>query len=562
MHPDAPERDGPVLGSFRLGEALGTGPFATTFEAVQEGTDRAVLVKIARRDRFRGDVALAVRDLFASEARMLSRAWHPNLVTVFAAGELDDGRPLIVLEHIDAPTLRALLDDQAPLEPREILQLFEGLAAALDALHTAGIAHRAVTPDDIRVRLGRTPIVKLGGTGVAKLPPALAHEFSLGNAWRYMAPEHLRGAPNDKSDIYSLGAILWWALLGEEYLATERDMPGFVRRVLATAVPPDPRAFAPDLSSRLAAMVSASMSPDPAGRPSAAHFRMMLRATLDVWVEPGAAERSRVEENAMNRMESRPPLTGRSRRVVTTRPLGAGPTRDPEPAVPTGVEVGTRLLLVDSDRLAASALIGTLVSYDLDVASGITRAMQMLKSEHFDIVMIAELVDGSSGYELVEVARSLALPPMPRFFVHGRGPDRGRWATVGAEGYVSLGWTADAILERLASRPAVSGPATPPPLVGPAPATRAGAPGIDRMPLWLGELEDAIVRQDATTAEELCQRIANEAQTVELARLATRAEMLAHAARARRPSQVRLFDQLMEEYEVVARETRAKTRIS
>ncbi|MFO0747219.1 MAG: serine/threonine-protein kinase [Myxococcota bacterium] len=567
MHDDAPTEAGPVLGSFRLRRPLGSGAFATAFLASQEGTDRLAVVKIARRDRMNGPAAAHVREVFANEARCASQVSHPNLVTIYAAGELADSRPAIAMEYFPADTLRAFLVDRAPLEPSEILGIFVPLASALEALHSVGIEHRDVSADNILARTDPPPTVKLLDFGVAKLPQLSAKDFSLLGTWRYMAPEHLRGQPSVKSDMFGVGMLLWWALLGREYRAEEREMVPFVRHILALEKAPDPREVAPDLSRRMATIVMALLSPREDERPSATTLRTMLRAALSDWndethpgdqapplvrgltsdISPGPASNG-AKADRMN-ADTRPP-TGRGRRIVTTRPLGASSEAE---AAATADQL--KVLLIDSDRLAASSLIGKLVSFDLDVAASIDRAMTMLRAERFHIVLIAELVEGTSGYDLVDLVRSLASRPGQRVFIHGKGLDRGRWSASGADGYVSLAWTADAIIQRLT--PAVSTPPPAPLPLGPAPF--AASSGLTEMPLWLGELEDAIVHEDATLAEQMCDLIAREAQRVDATRLATRVEMVRHAARARRPSQVRLLELLMEEYESFSRALRLKS---
>ena len=250
-----------VLRSFRLIEIIGAGSFATAFLAEQLGTDRKAVVKVTHAHLVAGPTANVVKRRFEDELRALTRVRHPNLVTVYLAGETDDGLPALAMEHVEGNTIGEMLEVVAgPMSAEMLRPVFLQIGSAIRTLHSAGIVHRDIAPSNIIISIdsGGTPEATLLDLGVAQLQDtARAIPGAVGTP-RYVAPEQMQGHAMPASDLYALGAILWWALTGEEL---EPGTSGT-----------DPRRLRSELPKSVAELMVRMLSPEPSERPSAEEF--------------------------------------------------------------------------------------------------------------------------------------------------------------------------------------------------------------------------------------------------------------------------------------------------
>jgi len=210
----------PVLGSFRLLRVLGQGSFATAFLAEQIGTDRKAVVKIAHEHLIRSDQGKIVRERFASEVRAATRVTHPNLVTIYTAGETDEGLPALAMEYLEGETLGQRLRRGERLTIDELCRGFSQLGSALECVHASRVIHRDVSPENVFLTRGHDGFAfKLLDFGIARLQDITSGNHSALGTPFYVAIEQLRGEPTNASDVYSVGALLWWCLTGEELFA-------------------------------------------------------------------------------------------------------------------------------------------------------------------------------------------------------------------------------------------------------------------------------------------------------------------------------------------------------
>jgi len=238
--PPAAERLGRV-GRFRLLRLLGSGGMGAVYLAEDERLARRVAVKVLLA-RPEADPDLPVR--FRREAEAVARLKHPNVVTLFEAGE-DDGRPYLVLEYVEGRTLAQRLAE-AVLPAREAARLVTTLARAVAAAHALGVVHRDLKPGNVLLAAStpeRSEQAKLADFGLAKDAASDADRTRTGAVLgtpSYMAPEQADGAADvgPAADVYGLGAILYECLTGRPPFkgATPLDTLDQVRRL--DPVPP------------------------------------------------------------------------------------------------------------------------------------------------------------------------------------------------------------------------------------------------------------------------------------------------------------------------------------
>ncbi|PRQ03061.1 Serine/threonine-protein kinase Pkn1 [Enhygromyxa salina] len=280
-----------VLDSFRLERQLGAGTYAIAYLAQQLGTDRRAVVKVPHPHLLAGPHGREIRRRFGVEARAATRVSHPNLVTVYTVGETEQGIPAIAMEFVDGEPLSTRLNAKAPLPIDQLGALGEQLGEALLALHQAGIVHRDLAPGNVMVRNGTSGLVaKLLDFGVAKLLDAPTRTLGPMGTPGYLAPEQLQGQVTPRSDVYSLGAILWWALTGRERPDDYAD--GSLRAQLGASQGPDPLSLRPNAPPRLAAVISRMLVPAHEHRLDVDAFLGEWRAALAATAAPQLVPRS------------------------------------------------------------------------------------------------------------------------------------------------------------------------------------------------------------------------------------------------------------------------------
>jgi hypothetical protein len=265
------------FGQYELLDRIAFGGMAEIFRGRafgEEGFEKLVAIKrvlpnYARDSRF---VAMLV-----TEARIHASLCHRNIVQIHDLGISPDGEYFIVLEYVDGPDLAALLarlgERKAAARLPDPVALFVAIELG-EGVHFAhqmtgsdgqpmGLVHRDISPSN--VLLSYAGEVKLSDFGLAKRRTDHSVVGSLKGKLAYMSPEQARRSPLDRrSDIFSLGAVLFELLTGHPLRQISDDVSGW-QQVASGLVPP-PRRFRPDIPPALDTLLTRALAPDPRDR--------------------------------------------------------------------------------------------------------------------------------------------------------------------------------------------------------------------------------------------------------------------------------------------------------
>jgi serine/threonine-protein kinase len=250
---------GQSFSHYRLLSKLGEGGMGVVYAAEDTELGRQVAVKFLLEGRHRR----LSRARFRREARSASALSHPNIATVYDYGETEEGYPFIVMELLRGQTLFDLLEAGVPPLARSVPIICEVLEALTEA-HRQGIIHRDIKPSNVVV--GEHDQVKVVDFGLAKsvededaiLPDALGAAMptqtlagALLGTPLYVSPEQATGAPVDqRSDLFSAGAVLYECLAGRPAFAAPSVVEIFAR-VINPVPPPPPSTYNPSVPPEL-----------------------------------------------------------------------------------------------------------------------------------------------------------------------------------------------------------------------------------------------------------------------------------------------------------------------
>jgi eukaryotic-like serine/threonine-protein kinase len=251
---------------------VGRGGMGEVRAATDARLQRNVAVKLLRADLAEID---EVRRRFEGEAHAAAALVHPNVVTVFDAGE-EDGAPFIVMELLPG---RTLADELAagPLSSVQVRGLAAAVLGALEAAHSAGIVHRDVKPGNVlRAADGTWKVADFGIAKIAEAAGDLTVSGVVIGTPAYMAPERLEGeSATPAADLYSTGVVLYEALTGRKPFAADSAI-GVAEQIRAGRAPAL-HELLPDVDPSLERVVERAMERDPRSRfATAADMRRAL----------------------------------------------------------------------------------------------------------------------------------------------------------------------------------------------------------------------------------------------------------------------------------------------
>lgn len=254
-----------LAGRYRLQGLLGRGAMAEVNAATDERLGRPVAIKLMPVDR----ITPEERRRFVREARAIAGFSHPNVVTLYDAGEAD-GFLYLVMERVAGTTLAARIAVE-PLDAATATALTTELLSALDAAHRSGIVHRDVKPSNVLV--DDDGHAKLVDFGIALRFDELAGDLTgtgqhIGTP-KYMAPEIISGGPpTPASDVYAVGVMLYEMLTGRPPFDAGTPIATAMAHVNTPA--PDVLSVAPATPPAVAAVVARALAKDPSRRFSSA----------------------------------------------------------------------------------------------------------------------------------------------------------------------------------------------------------------------------------------------------------------------------------------------------
>ncbi len=294
--PEPPnERPGTVIGPYKLLQQIGEGGMGVVFMAEQE---KPVRRKVALKVIKAGMDSRQVIARFEAERQALAMMDHANIARVLDAGTTESGGPYFVMELVHGVPITKYCNDNR-LTPRERLELFVPVCQAIQHAHQKGIIHRDIKPSNVLVTMSDgKPVPKVIDFGVAKATEQRLTERTLFTQYgtiigtfEYMSPEQAektRLGVDTRSDIYSLGVLLYELLTGSTPLSQKRLREaayGEILRMIKEEEPPRPSTRLSDSGEALAS-ISAQRQMEPA------KLTKLLRGELD-WIVMKTLEKDR-----------------------------------------------------------------------------------------------------------------------------------------------------------------------------------------------------------------------------------------------------------------------------
>lgn len=275
----APAEEGEIgrLGNYRVLRVLGAGGMGTVFHAEDIALCRPVALKVMHADTG-ADPDNAWRR-FLREARALAAIKHPNLVTVYQAGQ-DGDAVYLAMELLAGESLEARLMRPDPIDPAEVLRIGREIAAGLGAVHDNGLIHRDIKPANIWLEAptGRVKILDFGLVRAVREETRLTEAGMVVGTPAFMSPEQIRGWTVDaRSDLFSFGCVLYALCTGRVPFEADNVMAQLA--ALAADDPAPIRELNKNIPPALADLVAEMLDKKPNRRPaSAAAVAERLRA--------------------------------------------------------------------------------------------------------------------------------------------------------------------------------------------------------------------------------------------------------------------------------------------
>jgi tRNA A-37 threonylcarbamoyl transferase component Bud32/CheY-like chemotaxis protein len=271
-------RIGKVIAGYRIEERVGRGGMGVVYRAEHLNLRRRAAIKIIAPDLAESE---GFRERFTREARIAAALQHPNIVTVYDAGEVE-GILYLAMQYIEGNDLSAVLRKDGRLRPYRAIDVCRQVASALDAAHAMGLIHRDVKPANVLIE-GRTAF--LTDFGLTKRMDGTHTELTRAGdvvgTIHYVAPEQIEGNQvSARSDVYSLGCLLYHCLTGQVPFSRDTDVAVIYAHL--SEPPPKLTALRPELATGLDGVIAKALDKSPDRRfPTCTDLINAARGVID-----------------------------------------------------------------------------------------------------------------------------------------------------------------------------------------------------------------------------------------------------------------------------------------
>ncbi|QEG22924.1 serine/threonine-protein kinase [Mariniblastus fucicola] len=284
--PSHPEMLGSI-GGYDIEREVGRGGMGIVFKAFDTELNRPLAIKVLSPRLAENGAA---RQRFAREARAAAAVLHPNVVAIYGVSSPHQ-TPFLVMPYVAGPSLQRLVDDNGPLEEKEIVRMALQVAAGLSAAHSQGLVHRDIKPANILVEsdVSRVLVTDFGLARAASDASMTQTGCFVGTP-NYMSPEQALGKRVDaRSDLFSLGSVMYFMATG--HLTFRAESPLCVLNRISNDEPTPVRQVNIDISKTLSDVIDKLLKKDPEDRiQSAGELHEFLEKYLTYLHQPDIAK--------------------------------------------------------------------------------------------------------------------------------------------------------------------------------------------------------------------------------------------------------------------------------
>ncbi len=354
------QQSGTRLGGYVLGDVIGRGGMGVVYRATHVHLGREVALKVLAPELSQHD---DFRVRFLRESRLAASLDHPNVVTVYDAGD-SDGTLYIAMRYVEGTDLAEFLGKEGPVAPATAIAMLDQVGAALDAAHSLGLIHRDVKPANVLLSKGRCYLTDFGLTkrvSASAVSAALTRTGQFLGTVDYVAPEQIEGREIDgRADVYALACML------HECLTASRPFPKDSELAVIYAhlsdPPPRPTDLRPELPAEIDEVIATGMAKSPDDRYSSCAELLAAASTALGVDRTGAAttEISRQQDGSTTRVRARPSQLTLGPTVAASTAGGGGggaPTRAEDRTARNGRRVLLPLVAILAVAVAAVVVI-------------------------------------------------------------------------------------------------------------------------------------------------------------------------------------------------------------
>ncbi|MCC5893092.1 Stk1 family PASTA domain-containing Ser/Thr kinase [Exiguobacterium sp.] len=300
---------------YRIEQQIGSGGMANVYRAHDEILNRTVAIKVLRSEFSHNEQFIR---RFEREAHAATSLNHPNIVAIYDVGEEED-LYYIVMEHVDGMTLKQYLQEEY-ISVEEALRIMGQICDAIDHAHANRIIHRDIKPQNMMIDQNGNVKVTDFGIAVAMSNATLTHTMSVLGSVHYFSPEQARGKfADEKSDIYSLGAVLYELITGRVPFIGETPVAVALQHLQDDPI--RPMDLNPKIPQALENCIMQALAKSPGARhASVAAFKKDCLTSLD---SERAHEPKRVnaEQDAFDQTLVMAPVVPEEPKVVAEQPV-------------------------------------------------------------------------------------------------------------------------------------------------------------------------------------------------------------------------------------------------